>query len=271
MHPMNTSLRSPSTYASLAQESNLLPGVPKHELSHHLAHAWSVVAQAPFERGLVVVMDGMGETYDAMAEAAVSAEGCQPSAFRRHGRGIGERRGAPTPSFRSGVKIQWIPAPLELRPGGWAFIRIPRSAVYLCVAGTWRLHRIPRSAGLCGHGLHAAWPTTRRPMRLHGGYIGPLAAQACGDQGYTHELGMPHAVSGFAQQPAYARTPCPQASADEGYTHELGMPHAASGFAQQPDEAAAGKGLREAESVYSFEVRGVGSTRGCYGIGTCLP
>ena len=52
--------------AALAKD-NLLPGIPRMELSHHLAHAWSVVAQAPFDEGLVVVMDGMGETHDAMA------------------------------------------------------------------------------------------------------------------------------------------------------------------------------------------------------------
>ncbi len=41
---------------------NLLPGVPKHELSHHLAHAWSVLPAAPFDEGLIVVMDGIGNT-----------------------------------------------------------------------------------------------------------------------------------------------------------------------------------------------------------------
>lgn len=41
---------------------NLLPGVPKHELSHHLAHAWSVLPVAPFDEGLIVVMDGIGNT-----------------------------------------------------------------------------------------------------------------------------------------------------------------------------------------------------------------
>jgi carbamoyltransferase len=50
----------PSTYTS---PSNLLPGVRKHELSHHLAHAWSVLAHAPFDRGLIVVADGIGSTY----------------------------------------------------------------------------------------------------------------------------------------------------------------------------------------------------------------
>lgn len=54
----------------LDADLNLLPDVSdKHELSHHLAHAYSVAAQAPFDKGLIVVMDGMGETYRAMADA----------------------------------------------------------------------------------------------------------------------------------------------------------------------------------------------------------
>lgn len=36
------------------------------ELSHHLAHAYSTACQAPFETGMCVVMDGMGETFRAM-------------------------------------------------------------------------------------------------------------------------------------------------------------------------------------------------------------
>ena len=57
----------------LDDEFNLLAEVEdKHELSHHLAHAYSVAAQAPFDRGLVVVMDGMGETYRAMLDAIES-------------------------------------------------------------------------------------------------------------------------------------------------------------------------------------------------------
>ena len=46
----------------------------KYELSHHLAHAWSVIAQAPFESGLVVVMDGMGETFSAMQQSMEARE-----------------------------------------------------------------------------------------------------------------------------------------------------------------------------------------------------
>ena len=41
----------------------------KMELSHHLAHAYSTATQAPFDKGMVVVMDGMGETYRTMLQA----------------------------------------------------------------------------------------------------------------------------------------------------------------------------------------------------------
>ncbi len=53
---------------------NLLPNVPKHELSHHLAHAWSVLTQAPFDEGLIVVMDGMGELREEMDKALAACE-----------------------------------------------------------------------------------------------------------------------------------------------------------------------------------------------------
>lgn len=50
-----------------SDEYNVLENVnTKLELSHHLAHAYSVCAQSPFNTGLIVVMDGMGETYRAM-------------------------------------------------------------------------------------------------------------------------------------------------------------------------------------------------------------
>ncbi|GKY98852.1 hypothetical protein MPSEU_000841200 [Mayamaea pseudoterrestris] len=39
------------------------------ELSHHLAHAYSTATQAPFDAGLVVVMDGMGESFRTMQHA----------------------------------------------------------------------------------------------------------------------------------------------------------------------------------------------------------
>ncbi len=53
-------------------EENLLDGVGAEsniEMSHHLAHAYSAAAQCPFDSGLVVVMDGMGETYRTMKKA----------------------------------------------------------------------------------------------------------------------------------------------------------------------------------------------------------
>jgi predicted NodU family carbamoyl transferase len=54
-------------------EENLLNSVPsKLELSHHLAHAYSAAAQCPFDRGLIVVMDGMGETYRTMLNAKMN-------------------------------------------------------------------------------------------------------------------------------------------------------------------------------------------------------
>jgi predicted NodU family carbamoyl transferase len=47
-------------------ELNLLPNAKHLELSHHLAHAWSVIGTAPFSEGTVLVMDGMGESYRAV-------------------------------------------------------------------------------------------------------------------------------------------------------------------------------------------------------------
>lgn len=45
------------------------PQQQQHELSHHLAHAYSTAAQAPFDAGLCVVMDGMGETFRTMQQS----------------------------------------------------------------------------------------------------------------------------------------------------------------------------------------------------------
>lgn len=50
-------------------EENLLSEVSRTELSHHLAHAYSTACQAPFDNGMIVVMDGMGETYRTMMNA----------------------------------------------------------------------------------------------------------------------------------------------------------------------------------------------------------
>jgi len=50
-------------------EENLLFEAEQIEISHHLAHAYSAACQAPFNDGLVMVMDGMGESYRAMRAA----------------------------------------------------------------------------------------------------------------------------------------------------------------------------------------------------------
>lgn len=49
---------------------NVLPdAIVKKEMSHHLAHAYSSAAQSPFDKGMIVIMDGMGETYRTMMRA----------------------------------------------------------------------------------------------------------------------------------------------------------------------------------------------------------
>ena len=48
-------------------EENLFTSVPeKYEMSHHLAHAYSAAAQCPFDKGMIVIMDGIKETYRTM-------------------------------------------------------------------------------------------------------------------------------------------------------------------------------------------------------------
>jgi carbamoyltransferase len=54
--------------------TNLLPDAQHLELSHHMAHAYSVIATSPFDEGLVLVMDGMGESYKAMFEDIAGIE-----------------------------------------------------------------------------------------------------------------------------------------------------------------------------------------------------
>lgn len=44
----------------------------QHEMSHHLAHAYSAATQSPFSNGLIVIMDGMGETFRAMLNAEMT-------------------------------------------------------------------------------------------------------------------------------------------------------------------------------------------------------
>jgi len=62
------------TESGYGDEENLLSHAEKMEMSHHIAHAYSAAAQCPFDSGMVVVADGMGETYRAMRSAAESEE-----------------------------------------------------------------------------------------------------------------------------------------------------------------------------------------------------
>lgn len=59
---------------SALRDSNLFPAVAKHELSHHLAHAWSVLPFAPFDEGLILVADGIGTTRADLERASVGSE-----------------------------------------------------------------------------------------------------------------------------------------------------------------------------------------------------
>lgn len=70
--PFSSKMRyTPNSYL---HDHNLLPKSKHLELSHHLAHAWSGIAGAPFRKGLIVVMDGMGESYRAMIEDMLGVE-----------------------------------------------------------------------------------------------------------------------------------------------------------------------------------------------------
>lgn len=50
------------------------PQASKIELSHHLAHVFSAIRDAPFDRGLFVVMDGMGDALDDWLRACDERE-----------------------------------------------------------------------------------------------------------------------------------------------------------------------------------------------------
>jgi hypothetical protein len=83
---------------------NLLPGAHHMELSHHLAHVWSAVAQAPFDEGLVVVMDGMGETYGAMQAAQQEQEEAYMHDLKLHGSANPPRCNVPGDIAAAGAK-----------------------------------------------------------------------------------------------------------------------------------------------------------------------
>ena len=61
----------PSSYI---EQTNLIQNAKHFELSHHMAHAWSAISTSGLDQGLVVVMDGMGESYKAMREDITGVE-----------------------------------------------------------------------------------------------------------------------------------------------------------------------------------------------------
>ena len=68
----------PKTYLS---SQNLLPDATHLELSHHLAHAYGAAGSCPYEEALIVCMDGMGESYRAMADDLVAHPDAASSAY----------------------------------------------------------------------------------------------------------------------------------------------------------------------------------------------
>jgi len=87
-----------------SDEYNLLESVEnKLEMSHHLAHAYSAAAQCPFDTGMVVVMDGMGETWRTMRRAVESEDETYVSDLTLCG------------NSEDGDGIQFIPSDIEDR------------------------------------------------------------------------------------------------------------------------------------------------------------
>ena len=83
-----------------SDEYNLLSSVKdKMELSHHLAHAYSAAAQCPFDEGMIVVMDGMGETFRTMKKAEEMKDETYVSDF--------------TLCKKSGHRIEFVPKDVE--------------------------------------------------------------------------------------------------------------------------------------------------------------
>ncbi|HEX9792539.1 MAG TPA: carbamoyltransferase C-terminal domain-containing protein [Planctomycetota bacterium] len=75
---------------------NLQPGVPRLELSHHLAHAWSVLPLVPFDAGLIVVMDGIG---NVRRDVLAPGSGYHTDTELPQGAGFVECPAAPDPAF----------------------------------------------------------------------------------------------------------------------------------------------------------------------------
>ncbi|KAI0565278.1 Carbamoyltransferase [Gracilaria domingensis] len=139
--PFQTSLGYvPSSYRSpwnlIGSEASYLqgseryaPAATKIELSHHLAHAYSAVCSCPFNRGVMVVMDGMGDARDDWLVAQSSRDvshiselSCpgfvrNSTGFREYPRDVDDRPGV---SFRE-AETAYV---FEKRRNGVHFARI---------------------------------------------------------------------------------------------------------------------------------------------------
>ena len=94
---------SPTDYL---QQSNLLPHANHFELSHHLAHVWSSITHSSFNKGLVVVMDGMGESYKDM-QASLTSNGDDPD---------NQRYMNDLKLIKQTATNQFVQVPAELKP-----------------------------------------------------------------------------------------------------------------------------------------------------------
>lgn len=118
---------SPVSY--LQKSEMYAPEATKIELSHHLSHAFSAVFTCPYDRGLLVIMDGMGDSLNDWLAAQFRHERhyfCESSCshfvrdspdFRQFPKDVGQRPGV---SFRE-AETAYV---FEKRQGEVHFTRV---------------------------------------------------------------------------------------------------------------------------------------------------
>ncbi len=199
---------------------NLLPGVPRHELSHHLAHAWSVLPVAPFDEGLIVVMDGMGSTrVDVLAaDATYTTDSSLPKSrgftevIPKTPRGYGFREAESAYLF-SGLRLKRVfkrwtvePSPSLLYNYGFQDME-SLGALYSRISshifGDW--NACGKVMGLAPwHGRLGAKPRSRTALAKWSPFLrGPLAALRV-DWERIRALPHPHAWAEVRHRSSYA-------------------------------------------------------------------
>lgn len=104
---------------------NLLAHAQRVELSHHLAHAWSVAAVAPYSQGLILVMDGMGSPRE-LARAPGTGDRFTDGNLRRHPNFREYPAGNLTGAWREGESVyEWRNGALRLLWKRWIQERTP--------------------------------------------------------------------------------------------------------------------------------------------------